>query len=65
VGGETFAGGVQRALGLRTDSIVWRVLCLAALVVSVTAAVLTNLTRTQDTVERLSTAEAVGAELEG
>jgi hypothetical protein len=65
VGGETFAGGVQRTLGLSTDSIVWRVLCLAALLVSVTAAVLTNLTRAQDTVGRLSTVEAAGAELEG
>jgi hypothetical protein len=65
VGGETFSGGVQRALGLSTDSIVWRVLCLAALLVSVTAAILTNLTKTQDELGRLSTVEAAGAELEG
>ena len=64
-GGESFAGGVQRTLGLSNESFVWRVLCLAALLVSVAAAILTNLTRTQDTVARLSTVEAAGAELEG
>jgi len=64
-GGETFAGGVQRSLGLSSDSYVWRVLCAAALLVSVGAAVLTNLGKSQDAAARLSTAEAVDGELEG
>jgi len=65
VGGDTFAEGVQSGLGLASDSTVWRVLCLLALLVSVGAAVLTNLSKAQDDVVRLSTAEAANAELEG
>ena len=65
VGGETFAVGVQHALGLPSDSVVWRVLCLLALLVSVGSAVLTNMSKSQDDVARLSIAEAANAELEG
>jgi hypothetical protein len=65
VGGESFAGGVQRALGLSSDSYVWRVLCLAALLVSVGAAILTNLAKSPDQAARLASAEAVDGELEG
>lgn len=65
LGGEPFAESVQRSLGLSTDSIVWRVLCLAALLVSVGAAVMTNMAKSQDADARLSTVEAVNAELEG
>jgi hypothetical protein len=65
VGGETFAQGVQSGLGLPSDSAVWRVLCLLAMAVSVGAAVLTNMSRAQDDVGRLGTAEAANAELEG
>src|SRR6476646_8330279 len=48
VGGETFSQGVQKALGLTTDSAVWRSLCLAALVVSIAAAILTNIGKSED-----------------
>lgn len=65
VGGESFAGGVKDKLGLASDSYVWRILCLAALLVSVGAAILTNLGKSQDAAARLSTAEAVDGELEG
>jgi hypothetical protein len=65
VGGETFAESVQNTLRLQSDSYVWRVLCLLALLVSVGAAVLTNISKSQDDVARLSTAEAANAELEG
>ena len=65
VGGERFAGGVAESLGLGSNSIVWRVLCLAAVLVSVAAAVLTNLGKSQDDAVKLSTAEAVDDELEG
>ena len=58
LGGETFAVSVQNGLGLSTDSLVWRVLCLLALVVSVAAAVLANIAKSQDADARLSTAEA-------
>jgi hypothetical protein len=65
VGGESFSHSVQQGLGLGSDSTVWRVLCLAALVVSIAAAVLTNIGKSEDAVGRLSTAEAANAELEG
>jgi hypothetical protein len=65
LGGEPFAESVQRTLGLNTSSIVWRVLCFAALLVAVSAAVLTNIAKSQDSEARLSTVEAVNAELEG
>ncbi len=65
LGGQPFAESVQRSLGLATDSIVWQLLCLAALAVSVGAAVLTNIAKSQDSEARLSTVEAVNAELEG
>lgn len=65
VGGENFSGAVQKALGLRSDSYVWRVLCLAALLVSVAAALMTNIGRSPEAVARLSAVEAANVELEG
>jgi hypothetical protein len=65
VGGQTFATSVQKTLNLPSDSYVWRVLCLLALLVSVGSAVLTNISKSQDDVARLSAAEAANAELEG
>ena len=65
MGGESFAGGVEKALGLTSDSYVWRALCLLALLVSIGAAVLTNLGKSSDQGGRLPTAEAVDGELEG
>jgi hypothetical protein len=65
LGGEPFAESVQNSLGLSTESIVWRVLCLAAMLVSVGAAVMTNIAKSQDAEARLSTVEAVNAELDG
>jgi cytochrome bd-type quinol oxidase subunit 2 len=65
LGGETFADTVQRTLDLTSDSVVWRVLCLLAMLVAIGSAVLTNLSKSQDDVGRLSTAEAANAELEG
>ena len=50
-GGEPFAQSVQNTLGLASDSYVWRTLCLLALLVSVGAAVLTNLGKAQDGVK--------------
>ena len=58
LGGESFAESVQGGLGLRDDSVVWRVLCLLALFVSVGAAVMANIAKSQDADARLSTAEA-------
>src|SRR3712207_6669911 len=47
IGGETFAVSVQDAFALRDDSTVWRILCFLALGVSVAAAIMTQLSRTQ------------------
>jgi hypothetical protein len=65
VGGEKFSSAVQHALSLSSDSYVWRMLCLVALLVSVAAALMTNIGRSQDAVARLSAAEAANSELEG
>jgi cytochrome bd-type quinol oxidase subunit 2 len=65
LGGVPFAESVQNSLGLSTESIVWRVLCLAAMLVAVGAAVMTNIAKSQDAEARLSTVEAVNAELDG
>jgi hypothetical protein len=65
-GGETFAGGMQKLLGLSSDSYVWRTLCLLALLVSVGAAVMTNLAKSHEAaLTRLTTAEAAKSELDG
>ncbi|NMH96288.1 hypothetical protein HF526_02960 [Pseudonocardia sp. K10HN5] len=64
-GGEKFAEAVQDGLRLGSDSTVWRLLCLAALIVSVVAAVTTNLAKSQDMGARIVAAEAANAELEG
>jgi hypothetical protein len=65
LGGEPFAQNIQNLLALQSESYVWRILCLLALLVSVGGAVLTNISKSQDDVARLSAAEAVNAELEG
>jgi hypothetical protein len=66
VGGTKFSEGIQNALGLKSDSTVWRVLCLAAMLVSIGAAVMTNLSKVNEAaLNRLTTAEAAKAELEG
>ena len=64
-GGEPFAESVQDIFGLTSDSYVWRTLCFLALLVSVAAAVLTNIGKAKDDVARLSSAEAANTELEG
>jgi cytochrome bd-type quinol oxidase subunit 2 len=65
IGGERFAESVANTFNLSSDSVVWRVLCLFALLVSVGAAVLANISKSQDDVAQMSTAEAANAELEG
>ena len=66
IGGENFSGGMQKLFGLASDSYVWRTLCLLALLVSVGAAVMTNLAKAHEAaINRLTTAEAAKAELEG
>jgi hypothetical protein len=64
-GGTKFAEGVQGALTLDQSSIVWQGLCLAAMLMSVVAAVSTNLANSHSVAARVSAAEACNAQLEG
>jgi MFS family permease len=64
-GGVTFAEAVQRIFSLSGSSIVWRVLCLVAMLVSLVAAISAHLNKSQDMAAQLSAAEACNAELEG
>ncbi|MEU4562167.1 hypothetical protein AB0F72_27600 [Actinoplanes sp. NPDC023936] len=65
VGGESFSNLVQEVFHLPKESVVWQALCLTALIVSIVAAVASNLLRSEDLVARVSAAEAAAAELEG
>jgi hypothetical protein len=65
LGGTRFTDAVQDMASLSGGSVVWRTLCLAALVLSIVAAVTTNLYRSRDVGARLGKAEAAGAALEG
>ena len=65
LGGTAFTETLGRALALPSDSLVWRTLCFAATILTLTATISTNLYRTHDVAGRLSKAEACSAELEG
>jgi hypothetical protein len=65
LGGTSFTSAVQHSLATGDDSVVWRVLCLAAVIVSTTAAVSTNLYKSHDVAGRLGKAEACSVGLEG
>jgi hypothetical protein len=64
-GGASFTEAVQRGLSLADSSIVWRILCLAATLVSLVAAISVQLNKSQDVASQLSAAEACNTELEG
>jgi hypothetical protein len=65
IGGESFAGSAQQILSLPSDSIVWRVLCLGALVMSLIATIATSLSNSQEIAARVTAAETCAVELEG
>ena len=65
IGGQSFTASVQGRLGFEDSSTVWRVLCLAAMLLSVAAAVATNLSNSRDLNGRVTAAETCNAELEG
>jgi hypothetical protein len=65
LGGVSFAEAIQRGLSLPESSIVWRALCLVAMLVSLVAVISVQLNKSQDMATRLSAAEACNAELEG
>ncbi len=65
VGGTRFTAAVQDAFSFRDDSTVWRVLCLAAVLLSLAAALATNLANSHALSAQVSAAEACSAELDG
>jgi hypothetical protein len=65
-GGVPFAKAVQNGLPFFADSSgVWRMLCFAALIVSVVTAISVNLNKSHNLSSRISTAEACNVDLEG
>ena len=65
VGGADLAETVRNGLGLGQSEGVWRLLCLAAVVASVTAAISANLSRSSDLTARIAAVEAANSLLEG
>jgi hypothetical protein len=64
-GGATFAKTVQQGLGWEQSSSVWRLLCLAAVIVSVVSAISANVNKSNNLAAHISAAEDCNAELEG
>jgi len=65
LGGPSFTENVAGAFGGRDDSLVWRILCILAMVVSVVAAISANLGKSKDAEARIIAAETSKAELDG
>jgi hypothetical protein len=65
LGGVSFTEAIQRVFALSTSSIVWRLLCLIAMLVSLVATISAQLSKSQDVAAQLSAAEACDTELEG
>lgn len=65
VGGTGFTEAVQGIFSLGDDSIVWRFLCLAAVILSVAAALATNFANSRALGEKVSAAESANAQLDG
>jgi hypothetical protein len=65
VGGTGFTEAIQGIFSLQEDSVVWRFLCLAAVIFSVAAALATNFANSRALGEKVSAAESANAQLEG
>ena len=64
-GGTGFTNAIQGVFLLEDDSVVWRVLCLGAVLLSVSAALATNFANSHSLADRVSAAETCKAQLEG
>lgn len=64
-GGTEFTASVQGMLSLGDASLVWRTLCLGAVILSVGAGLATNFANSQSLAEKVSAAETAIAQLEG
>jgi hypothetical protein len=65
LGGAQFTEWSARLFQITDDSLVWRLLCFAAMVLSLVAAIATNLYKSHDIATRLAKAEACSAAMEG
>jgi hypothetical protein len=65
VGGTAFAETAKKGLGREQSSSVWRLLCLASLIVYLVAAISAKLNKSNDLTARISITEASNAALEG
>ena len=65
LGGTRFTDVTANLFGVAEESLLWRVLCLLAMVLSIVAAVATNLYKSHDVAARLAKAEACNVGLEG
>ncbi|MEC5182329.1 hypothetical protein [Arthrobacter sp. CG_A4] len=63
--GTGFTNAIQGVFSLADDSVVWRVLCLGAVLLSVAAALATNFANSHSLADRVSAAETCKAQLEG
>jgi hypothetical protein len=64
-GGTGFTEALKGVFSLDDDSVVWRVLCLLAVLLSVAAALATNFANSHSLADRVSAAETANAQLEG
>lgn len=62
--GTQFTDSVKGELSLSSGAVVWRPLCLAALVVSLVSVISSNLSKSQDLAARVTAAEVCSTELE-
>src|SRR5437763_17164419 len=65
LGGTRFTEAAAAMARTGDDSIVWRGLCLSAMILSILAAISTNMLRSSETATRVAKAEACNAALEG
>jgi cytochrome bd-type quinol oxidase subunit 2 len=65
VGQQGFTTSVAGLLALQDSSLVWRVICLLATVLSVAVALATHLATSKGRAEQISAAQTCNAELEG
>jgi hypothetical protein len=64
LGGTKFTGSTSAILGLASDSIVWQVLCLGAVVLSLAAAIISNMNKSTESATRLAKAQTAAVLLE-
>jgi hypothetical protein len=64
-GGTGFTAAVQGMFSLDDASVVWRALCLGAVILSVGAGLATNFANSQAVAEKVTAAETAIAQLEG